>query len=166
MLLRHYDLARWCFTEQVLIAESVVPHSHPVLTLNTRHADPAFLLDQYLHEQLHWYASTRRDTMLAAIMECQHRYPDLQVAPPRGAGSVFSNGLHLILGILEYTALTEVLGDSEADRVLAWLTQDHYTAIYATVLRDVSELQELVERYHLMISDAAAGAPDSAFDTA
>ena len=38
-LLRTYDLNKWLFTHDVLIQSRVLPHSHPVLTLNTRYLD-------------------------------------------------------------------------------------------------------------------------------
>ena len=34
-----YDLHKWLFTRDVLIQSGVIPHSHPVLTLNTRYLD-------------------------------------------------------------------------------------------------------------------------------
>ena len=34
-----YPLNKWRYTEQVQIEEMAIPHSHPVLTLNTRHMD-------------------------------------------------------------------------------------------------------------------------------
>lgn len=156
MLARH-DLTKWCVTEQLVIAEGVIPHSHPVLTLNTRHQDNALLLDQYLHEQLHWFLSARRDSTLAAVAECQHLYPGMPIDPPRGAGSASSTYLHVILCYLEYIALTEVLGSDEALRVMTWLAQDHYTTIYQTVLHDGLSLQELIERHGLVIGDPAGG---------
>ena len=36
-LLRTYDLSPWFFTNVIVIDEKAVPHSHPVLTLYTRH---------------------------------------------------------------------------------------------------------------------------------
>ena len=36
-LLKTYDLSKWIFTKSVVIEENVIPHSHPVLTLSTRH---------------------------------------------------------------------------------------------------------------------------------
>jgi hypothetical protein len=45
------------FTELVLVEEKVVPHSHPILTLNTRSKDKLDILKTLVHEQFHWYAS-------------------------------------------------------------------------------------------------------------
>lgn len=34
-LLEQYSLDKWLYTEQVQIKERTIPHSHPILTLNT-----------------------------------------------------------------------------------------------------------------------------------
>lgn len=55
-LLRKYDLGKWLFTREIRIEEGATPHSHPVLTLNTRHlGDDSLLLASFIHEQLHWH---------------------------------------------------------------------------------------------------------------
>jgi hypothetical protein len=55
-LLRTYDLHKWLFTRDVLIQSGVIPHSHPVLTLNTRYVDDdTAQLATFVHEQLHWF---------------------------------------------------------------------------------------------------------------
>src|SRR5690606_10077222 len=38
-LLGEYDVARWIFTREVVLEKWQVPHSHPVLTLNSAHLD-------------------------------------------------------------------------------------------------------------------------------
>ncbi|MEO1653894.1 MAG: hypothetical protein AAFU64_10130, partial [Bacteroidota bacterium] len=44
----------WIFTYQVIIAERAIPHSHPVLTLNSRYLkDDLKQLSTFLHEQFH-----------------------------------------------------------------------------------------------------------------
>lgn len=55
-LLATYDVSRWMFTRTILIesGRDVIPHSHPVLTLSTRHLkDDELLLSTFVHEQLH-----------------------------------------------------------------------------------------------------------------
>src|SRR5690242_10916965 len=55
-LLRTYDLHKWLFTRDILIQSGVIPHSHPVLTLNTRYlVDDTAELATFVHEQLHWF---------------------------------------------------------------------------------------------------------------
>ena len=51
-LLKTYDLSKWIFTRSILIDEKAIPHSHPVLTLHTRHLkDDDLLLSTFVHEQ-------------------------------------------------------------------------------------------------------------------
>ena len=53
-LVETHDVGRWIFTRTVVIDERQIPHSHPVLTLHTRHlGDDDMLLAVFLHEQLH-----------------------------------------------------------------------------------------------------------------
>ena len=55
-LFDEYDLSPWLFTQAVVIDEDAVPHSHPVLTLHTRHLkDDLLLLSTFIHEQSHHY---------------------------------------------------------------------------------------------------------------
>ncbi|MCR9212184.1 MAG: hypothetical protein NXI13_00590 [Proteobacteria bacterium] len=54
-----YDLSRWEYTKKVRIAPYEIPHSHPILTLNSQYAigpgaDEDLILATYIHEQLHW----------------------------------------------------------------------------------------------------------------
>jgi len=47
------------FTEEILVRDGAIPHSHPILTLNTRQSDKLGLLQTLVHEQFHWYVQTR-----------------------------------------------------------------------------------------------------------
>ena len=63
------------FTDKVLIEAKVVPHSHPVLTLNTRNTDPLLILATFVHEQFHWFASGENADIARNFLK--HTYPDL-----------------------------------------------------------------------------------------
>ena len=52
-----HDLAPFEYTRKVRIAPGEIPHSHPVLTINTMVRDEQPLLSLYLHEQMHWYVT-------------------------------------------------------------------------------------------------------------
>ena len=62
---RDYDLRPWTFTSMIMIDQTAIPHSHPVLTINTRHlGNKDALLSTYLHEELHWFLKpTKRRPM-------------------------------------------------------------------------------------------------------
>lgn len=151
-LLERYDLGRWTFTEEVRIEEGAIPHSHPVLTLNTRHFDDdALLLSTYLHEQLHRSIETNEAQAQAAMGEFHTRYPDLPVGHPRGCRDEESNAFHLIVCALEIASVRLLAGVAEAARVLDFWCGDHYTAIYQLV-RDVEPgITEVLARYGLML---------------
>jgi hypothetical protein len=54
-LMRKYDLDPWILTSRVLIDENQIPHSHPILTIHTRHiGEEPELLSTFVHEQFHW----------------------------------------------------------------------------------------------------------------
>jgi hypothetical protein len=149
-LIERYDLARWRFTSRVRIDERArIPHSHPVLTLNT-HYDGNLLLAAYLHEQLHWFVVRHWNRERRARQELRRRYPETPVDLPEGAGSERSSYLHYIVCYLEYAALIDVLGPEEARRVIEYWAAHHYTAIYRAVLDDNDAIGELVARYGLM----------------
>src|SRR5688572_7969170 len=65
-LLKQYKPSKWIFTKNILIDEQTrIPHSHPVLTLNTNQLDNDLAtLSTFIHEQLHWFEEanpTQRD---------------------------------------------------------------------------------------------------------
>src|SRR5262245_43386378 len=61
-LLKFYDLSKWIFTRSVVIDEKSIPHSHPILTLHTRHLkDDELLLSTFVHEQIHWFLAQKNE---------------------------------------------------------------------------------------------------------
>jgi hypothetical protein len=148
-LLRRHDLSRWQFTNRVRIHHGVIPHSHPVLTLNTRHLDDdALALSTYLHEQLHWFVWRHPGTR-PALAELRQRYPSPPIALPEGAGNLRASELHYLVCYLEFAAMIDVVRPGEARRVIDFLCTDHYTKIYQTVLHDFDAIGDLVRRHAL-----------------
>src|SRR5215471_17710038 len=75
-LLKTYDLSKWVFTRSILIDEKAIPHSHPVLTLHTRHLkDDDLLLSTFVHEQLHWLLESRKADTDKAMNELRALFP-------------------------------------------------------------------------------------------
>jgi hypothetical protein len=67
----------WIFTHDIRIETRVIPHSHPILTLNTRSLDDDDrLLSTFVHEQLHWGVQKPDEGL---ITQLAHRYPILPV---------------------------------------------------------------------------------------
>ena len=134
-LVEEYDVDRWLFTDTVLIDDGQwIPHSHPVLTLNSRYLeDDLSQLATFLHEQFHWYASERQDQVESAIAEFRELFPDVP-SGRAGARNEYSTYLHLVICDLEFGAMQELVGDKEARSVLTrW---QHYTWIYDQVLNN------------------------------
>lgn len=148
-LLKKYDLSKWLFTKRVRIEEGATPHSHPVLTLNTRHlGDDTRLLSVFIHEQLHWFVSKRFQQTKAAIDELRTLYPQVPGEQPQGARTEESTYLHLIVCYLEYCTLTELVGIEKATKVLESLP--YYRWIYKTVRTDTKRIKDIIQRYKLM----------------
>ena len=144
-----YDLRDWEVTPVVRIDETQVPHSHPVLTLHTRHRGDAHgLLAVYLHEQFHWWVLERSDALQAARDELRETFPDAPLERPLGAGSARSTFLHLVVCHLEFQAMRALVGEELARQVL--LENRHYTWIYETVLDD-RRVGEILTRHGLTV---------------
>jgi hypothetical protein len=147
-LLRRYDLSRWTFTDDVIIEQGVIPHSHPVLTLNTRTSGDD-LLGAYLHEQLHWLLATRwaDPAMATAWREVRSRYPDPPGPDSGGTADAESSQLHLLLGALQVDVLSTLIGTGRTQAVIAGLIETGvYPWSYRTVTRDLDPLLDLCDQ--------------------
>lgn len=146
-LLPRYPLDKWRYTEQVRIEEGVIPHSHPILTLNTQYLrDTDHLLTDYIHEQLHWFTLLEGKSQATgrAIEAFRQMYSDLPVKRPEGCGSEFSNYLHVLVCYLEYLGLGELLGADRAREVVG--QKRYYTRVYQLALNETARIGEVVRR--------------------
>lgn len=153
-LLKKYDVSRYLFTKKVQIEDGVIPHSHPILTLNTRYIDqPLKQLTTFLHEQIHWWVSENDDGVSAAIAEFRKRYPKIPTERREIARNEYSTYLHLVVCYLELIAMRDVAGEKAAAEAFNWLKGHHYRWIYRTVLKDEAEIAEVVKRHGLMLPE-------------
>ena len=153
-LLYTHDLQKWLFTSAVLIQDGVIPHSHPVLTLNTRYVDDdTAQLATFVHEQLHWFLTdhVERAKTNAALTELRALYPTVPTALPEGAMGERSTYVHLIVCHLELQALTALLGEQSARQQLERWT--HYTWVYRTVLTETERIGELLTRHEVVVPE-------------
>lgn len=133
-LLVRYNLDRFLFTEDVVIEDGVIPHSHPVLTLSTSYPNEPALLSTYLHEQLHWWSIScpgAMDGRDEVVYEAFRDRFDLPLDHPDGCGDELSNLIHLHVCWLEMEALASLFGMEWA--VARVRRIPHYKAIYTTV---------------------------------
>ena len=150
-LLKTYDLSKWIFTKSILIDEKSVPHSHPVLTLHTRHLkDDDLLLSAFVHEQLHWFLVQKQKETEEAIKELRALFPQVPVGFPAGSEDEESTYLHLLVNYLEYRADRELLGELRAKQVMDFWASDHYTWVYKTVLERTRDIGNIAFKHKLI----------------
>ena len=150
-LLKTYDLSKWIFTKSILIDEKSIPHSHPILTLHTRHLkDDDLLLSTFVHEQLHWFLAQSDKETREAIKELRVLFPKVPVGFPVGSEDEESTYLHLLVNYLEYRADRELLGELRAKQVMDFWATDHYTWVYKTVLERTREIGNIAFKHKLI----------------
>lgn len=149
-LVGEYPVSKWIFTREILIDKDQIPHSHPVLTLHTRHlGQDDQLLSTFVHEEIHWFEEEHPAAKRAAIAELKKLYPVLPVGYPDGAQDEESDYLHIIVCYDEYQAMKDLVGPERAKAVFEFWAGDHYRAIYRIVLEHEEKVGALVHRYHL-----------------
>jgi len=150
-LLKTYDVAKWMFTKVILIDEKAIPHSHPILTLSTRHLkDDELFLSTFVHEQSHWLLTQNRESTEAAKQELRVLFPKVPAGFPEGASDEDSTYSHLIVIYLEYRADRELFGELKARQVMNFWATDHYTWIYKTVLERARDIGNIVFKHKLV----------------
>lgn len=149
-ILDKYELDRWIFTDSVLIQSYVIPHSHPVLTLNTRYTDnDNEQLSTFLHEQIHWYADADSLTTEKVIDTFRGMYDNVPVRGGEGARSEYSTYLHLLVCWLEFDGLRRLIGEQEARSVLE--SKTYYKWIYNKVLTEEDRISAVIKEYDMVI---------------
>jgi hypothetical protein len=134
-LLVRYDLRPWSFTQTVMIDDDAIPHSHPLLTLHTRHLrDDDLLLSTYIHEQSHHYFAQHESQTDAAVLELKKQFSTLPVGFPDGADSIRSSYEHLLVIAFEQDGLRRLLGEMRAHVIMQFWADDHYRALYRLML--------------------------------
>ena len=151
-LLAQYDLSKFIFTKEIIIDRNTIPHSHPVLTLHTRHLkDDELFLSTFVHEQIHWFLTQRQDQTDQAVKELRTIFPKVPVGFPEGAESEDSTYLHLLVNTLEYRADKELLGELRARQVMEFWATDHYSWAYRRVLDEGDKIRAVLRKYKLVI---------------
>lgn len=155
-LLKTYDVSKWIATKSIVIDEKTgIPHSHPVLTLNTRHIkDDELLLSTFIHENMHWFVIQDGRDLDAAIAEFKKMFPDAPAAAPEGARDLNSTYLHIAVCYLEYRAMRELMGELKSKQVMEFWATDHYRWIYRTVLERPRDIGQVLFKYKLVPLEA------------
>lgn len=149
-LLNQHDAADLIFTRRVVIDSGATPHSHPVLTLNTRYLkQDRQLLSTFVHEQYHWYEQAHKRQVDAAMAELRRAWRTLPVGSPEGAEDEDSTYLHVIVCFAEYQSLKRIFGEGEAHKLIDFWSRDHYRAIYRLLLDEEVNVGAIVRRHGL-----------------
>lgn len=135
-LLREHDVEPWIITRKILIDKEQIPHSHPVLTIHTRHiGEEIKLLATFVHEQLHWLEDDPwLENFQTAMKRLEELFPVVPSSKEGGARDRQSTYRHLLVCDMELQALTTLIGEKAARDTLAQTT--YYKWIYDRVLRD------------------------------
>jgi hypothetical protein len=151
-LVRKYDVEPWVLTRSVLIDENQIPHSHPILTIHTRHiGEELELLSTFVHEQLHWLEEgSWLAGFQAAMKDLEALFPDVPSSAEGGARDDESTYRHLLVCDLEYQAMASLVGEATARETLGAIT--HYQWIYDKVLSD-PRVREVALRHGFNVSD-------------
>jgi hypothetical protein len=132
-----------------VIERGVIPHSHPVLTLNTKD-DGLNLLSTFVHEQYHWFETEHPKETAAAIAELKKSYPGLPVGGLDGAADEDSSYLHVTVCYAEWQEMKKLAGEERAHKVMEYWSTDHYRGIYRFVLDHEAAVRDVVQRHGLM----------------
>lgn len=114
-LMKEYDISKWLFTTSINVEDGydVIPHSHPILTLNTRHLkDDELLLSTLVHEQMHWYLEKKPDETKKALASLKELFPQVPVGFPEGANDEMSSYIHLLVCYMELQADRQLFGET------------------------------------------------------
>lgn len=149
-LVAEHDVDRWIFTERVLVDETAIPHSHPVLTVHTRNlGNDEALLSTFLHEQFHWLEDLDAARFQGAMDAFREIWPDVPGPDDGGARDAESTWRHLVVCDLELQAMARLIG---ADRARALLgAKSYYEWVYARVLDD-PRVREVMERHGMVVT--------------
>jgi hypothetical protein len=146
VLRRYGGLKEWLFTEEILIDDSEVPHSHPVLTLGTKGAGVRTdlgLLSAYIHEQMHWHLSRHPAELGRAMEDLKRVYPNVKLGRSEGgARDEESTYLHLPVCHFETEALSSIFGRKRALDFI--LKKPYYHWIYRTVTSDYESIAKII----------------------
>lgn len=155
-LVRTHDVSPWILTRKILIDEGQIPHSHPVLTIHTRHiGEELELLATLVHEQLHWLEEGPwLDDFLAAMQDFEGLFPVVPSSANGGARDEQSTYRHLLVCDMELQALTTLVGQTAARETLAQMR--HYEWIYDKVLND-PRIREVTLSHGFDVSNGVPG---------
>lgn len=146
-LLNGYDLSPWMFAPVIEVDRDAIPHSHPILTLHTRHLrDDLLLLSTLIHEESHRYLGQHAQATAAAVEDLKKEFPGLPVGYPDGAIDLQSSYEHLLVILCELQGMVDLTGELTARQVIEFWATDHYRVLYRLVLGNRGKIRDILKR--------------------
>lgn len=146
-----FDLEKYIFTKKIIIQSKVIPHSHPILTLNTRQIDqPDRYFSTFLHEQIHWFFDGANSNKTDAFVEdIKKHFPKIPDGNNGGAKDDYSTYLHLGVCYYEFKVLSHYIGEDKARKIFE--TADVYPWVDKQVLEKGSIIEEALKKNGLVL---------------
>lgn len=148
-IVKKYDLSDHIYTNVLKIEDRAIPHSHPILTLNSfPYTDENIILDTFIHEQLHWkFENLDKSIFKKVISLLKEKYPDAPWGFPIGCIDQDSTYLHLILCHMTQKILIHFIGEEAAANVLYYQQNHHYIWVYNMIEVDSEYIDDLTKRF-------------------
>lgn len=149
-ILATWDLSRWIFTRTIQVEPGVIPHSHPVLTLNTNGLqNDSVKAKSLIHEQLHWFLSQHHAAADSALNDLHRLYPEVPADDTAAKESMY---LHTLIGVLELDALQTLFGEPAARSLIG--RTPFYTWEYRQALDNTTSIRAILRAHALDRPDA------------
>lgn len=103
------------FSSEVIVERGGVPHSHPILTLNTREQSDIGVLKVLVHEQFHWYTQ-KHPGYTECIDYLRTKYPE---DGEHNKSGTYPNSYweHIIVCFNTRNYLRKILSEAEVETV-------------------------------------------------
>lgn len=136
------------YTHNVIVEKGAIPHSHPILTLNTRTRNPLLILHVLIHEQFHWFTSEHPKHK--ECIECfKNKYRDNEECDSLG-NNKDSFWEHLIVCFNTRDYLKTIVIDKELTYIYSqWQA---YPKTEQLVIDNYETIQEDLAKYDLLFN--------------
>ncbi len=136
------------FTNRIQVETKVIPHTHPILTLNTRTRDHVDLLQTLVHEQFHWFAQ-QNPKYDKAIKYLKKNYEDNRECNITGK---YPNSFweHIIVCFNTRKTLSKLINKKELEH--AYTVGHQYMKTEKLVLDKFKQIEKELEEFDMVFS--------------
>jgi len=146
-----YTLGNWIITPKILIKDGAKSRSFPVLTMGTGLLeDDHKALAVLLYHEFDWHLQSRDQQLSRAIEDLIKRADQLIPGITETLPNDSTNWRRLFVCAFEYTAILELLGETELNRIMEWrTTESPIKSVYALVQPYYDQIMNQVVRFRL-----------------